>query len=76
MDVDGGAAVGLLGRGVGNSGSVNDESGVRVAVPSITVWHPASAAAAASIAAALSRVLIGFQPNQLWRRTRVLGTLG
>lgn len=76
MDVDGGAAVGLLGRSVGNSGSVNDESGVRVAVPSITVWHPASAAAAASIAAALSRVLIGFQPNQLWRRTRVLGHAG
>ncbi len=63
VGVDGAVVVGLLGRGVGKSGSVNDESGSRVAVPSIDDWHPARTAAHASVPAATNRILIVIQPT-------------
>ena len=63
----GGAGVGRVGRGVGNSGSVNVVSGSRVAVPSIDDWHPASAATLTSAPAMTCLVLIVLQRTQLWR---------
>ncbi|GEM_PF-6874220 len=65
--VEGGAAVGLLGRGVGKSGSLC-VSGILVAVPSMVDWQAASEAVQATASAPVraSRVFIAFSLRRLW----------
>lgn len=62
--VDGGAAVGLLGRGVGKSGSLY-VSGTLRAVPWTVVEQPASTAVQLNTPATASRVFTLFSVRRL-----------